>query len=79
MNLVLRLRGQLFLEELLLALEQELVYVKADMVITVQILRVLVWELDTAFRKLGELVDNQPHLKTTITCERFVGVRLNQI
>ena len=74
-----RLLRNLLLEHLSLLLLQKLSDVEGDLVITIQVLRVAIVEIDTCLRELGELIDDKAHLEVGIAGERFVGCRAHQI
>ena len=57
-RLLWRLLRNLLLEHLSLLLLQKLSDVEGDLVITIQVLRVAIVEIDTCLRELGELVDD---------------------
>ena len=57
------------LKHLPLAGEKELVDAESNLVVSVQVLRVPVVQVNAGLGELGELIDDQAHLNVRVTCE----------
>ena len=66
-------------EHFSLRVQEELVDEEAYLVISVQVLRVSIAQIDATLRVLGELVNDQTHLETPIACEGLFSGDLGKV